>query len=115
MELRFYCFCRSCSRSVIGSVSDTLVERLLPRGAARGRGRINRSVAGLDANIDNRDAAALDHADRVAQGAHQFVGPADRAKSLRALRLGQHAEIGFGIGNALADPAVRDRTVALPR
>ena len=65
-----------------------------------------RRVAGFDPDIDHRDAAALDALDRVAQRARQFVGPADRAEPVGALAARQHAEVGFGVGDALADPAV---------
>src|SRR5579864_3302998 len=76
------------------------------RGAAGDRRAVDRRIAGLDPDVDDRDAARCDTVDRGAQGARQLVRPADRAETLAALGARQHAEIGFGIGDALADPAV---------
>ena len=36
----------------------------------------------------------------------------DRAEALRALRAANGRDVDIGLGNALADPAVLDRTVA---
>src|SRR5687768_10154110 len=87
----------------------------LALGAAADRRRVYRRVAWLNPHIDHRHTARFDAVDRGPQNAWQLVGAADRAESLAALGLRQHPEIGLGIGDALADPAVGDRPVALPR
>src|SRR5205085_1955767 len=78
-------------------------------------GRVDRRIARLDPHIDNCDAAALDDIDTDAKRAQQFVRAADRAEPLRTLAARQGRQIRLGIGDALADPAIGGRPVALPR
>ena len=78
----------------------------LPRSSAG-------SVARLDPHIDDRDMRRP----RPPQSLSQSVASSSpiachRAKALRALRARHAGEVDVGIGNALADPAVLDRSVA---
>lgn len=51
----------------------------------------------------------------VAQDAHQFRRLGDRAKAGKALCAGQPCQIRRGIIDALPDPPILDRPVAIPR
>src|SRR5207237_1809423 len=63
--------------------------------AARDSGGVDRRIARLNPDIDDRDTTRIDTVDRGPQGAWQLVGPAHRTKALAALRLCQHPEIGL--------------------
>src|SRR5580700_12032198 len=82
---------------------------------ARDRRRIDRRVSRLDPDIDDRDPATLDAIEPGTQGPEQLIRPTGRAETFGALAVRQRSEIGLRVGDALADPAVGDGAVALPR
>src|SRR5579862_999814 len=79
---------------------------LMHRSAPADGRRVDRGIARFDSHVDHRQPTGLDMRDRRLEYARQVVGMADRPPALPALRLGEHAEVGFGVGDALADPAV---------
>src|SRR5690348_11006500 len=87
---------------------------LVAFGAGHGRHR-GGGIAGRDADVDDGNMAVVDRGDRLFQHRGQVGDGLDRAEALRALRPRHRREVDVGFGNALADPAVLDRTVAHAR
>ncbi len=73
------------------------------------RGHVG-GIAGLDTHIDDGDCAGIHCGDRLFQRFGKIGRIGDRTEARRALSAAHGGEIDFGIGHALADPLVLDRT-----
>ena len=83
---------------------------LCPRPARRSV--LRRSVAARDSHVDGRDLAGAHRVDRLTERRRKCGGVGHRTDAVEALRARDHREIGRGVVDALADPAVLDGAAA---
>src|SRR5262245_5657092 len=88
-----------------------LLSLFLLRPAQHRRCR-DRRITRLDPHIDHDHMALVDRGDRLLERRNQLARLGHRSEALRALRAGKRRDIDIGLGDALADPAVLDRTRA---